>query len=194
MNGGAQRQPTCFSTSSPRFNSQHYLNYFRRKSIPVAEVNHWLEEKSGQQLEYVHRSHLVLASGKPVLQKSYNGLKYRSGSQILNLLLLIVQVRRLQRAVVDALREPPVRLIHRRPDDGERRLQQVRDLLPLRLLTDLHFAFCTVFRIAWKQERNFLTQSVLPQSPLVLSLHFYDSLFAYSVVVHLLDGPGKGHF
>ena len=40
------------------------------KIIHFAEVNQqrWLEE-SGQWLENVHQTHLVLASGKPVLQK-----------------------------------------------------------------------------------------------------------------------------
>ena len=44
----------------------------RRKIINIAEVNqhHWLEE-SGQWLENVDRTHLVLASGKPVLQKKF---------------------------------------------------------------------------------------------------------------------------
>ena len=39
--------------------------------IDVAEVDqqHWLEE-SGQWLENVDLTHLVLASGKPVLQKN----------------------------------------------------------------------------------------------------------------------------
>ena len=43
---------------------------FRGKIIDVAEVNqqHWIEER-GQWLENVDRTHLVLSSGKPVLQK-----------------------------------------------------------------------------------------------------------------------------
>ena len=43
---------------------------FRGKIIDVAEVNqqHWIEE-SGQWLENVDRTHLVLSSGKPVQQK-----------------------------------------------------------------------------------------------------------------------------
>ena len=45
--------------------------FFCGKIIDVAEVNQrpWLEE-SGQGLENGDRTHLVLASGKPVLQKS----------------------------------------------------------------------------------------------------------------------------
>ena len=45
---------------------------FRGKIIDVAEVNqqHWIEER-GQWLENVDRTHLVLASGKPVLQKKF---------------------------------------------------------------------------------------------------------------------------
>ena len=43
---------------------------FRRKIINVAEVDQlrWLEE-SGQCFENVDRTHLILASGKPVLQQ-----------------------------------------------------------------------------------------------------------------------------
>ena len=45
-------------------------NFFGGKIIDVAEVNQrpWLEE-SGQWLENVERTHLVLSSGKPLLQK-----------------------------------------------------------------------------------------------------------------------------
>ena len=44
---------------------------FSGKIINFAEVNQlcWLED-SGQRLENVDRTHLVLASGKPVLQKN----------------------------------------------------------------------------------------------------------------------------
>ena len=46
-------------------------NFFAGNIIDVAEVNqlHWLEE-SRQWLENVDQTHLVLASGKPVLQKN----------------------------------------------------------------------------------------------------------------------------
>ena len=37
--------------------------------MDVAEVYQWLEE-SGEWLEIIDRTHLVLASGKPVLRKS----------------------------------------------------------------------------------------------------------------------------
>ena len=47
-----------------------FLKFFRGKIINVSEVNQWrwLEE-SGQWLENVDQTHLVLASGKLVLQK-----------------------------------------------------------------------------------------------------------------------------
>ena len=50
----------------PAFPQKHY----RGKIIDVAEINQhpWLEE-SGQWPENVDRTHLALASGKPVLQK-----------------------------------------------------------------------------------------------------------------------------
>ena len=45
-------------------------HFFEEKIINVAEVNqqHWLEE-SGQWLDNVDQTHLVLASGRPVLRK-----------------------------------------------------------------------------------------------------------------------------
>ena len=45
--------------------------------INVAVVNqrHWSEE-SGQWLENIDRTHLVLASGKPVLQKATTTLNF----------------------------------------------------------------------------------------------------------------------
>ena len=60
----------CFSPNSPGFDSQRSQKNFRGKIIDVAEDNQrpWLEE-SGQWLENVDRTHLDLASGKPVLQK-----------------------------------------------------------------------------------------------------------------------------
>ena len=53
-----------------QLSAQRLDNRLGGKIIDVAEVNqlHWLEE-SGQRLEKVDRTHLVLASGKPVLQK-----------------------------------------------------------------------------------------------------------------------------
>ena len=61
---------SCFSPSSPRFESR---NFFIGKIIDVAEVNQqrWLEE-SGQWLENVDQTYLVLARGKPALQKEKN--------------------------------------------------------------------------------------------------------------------------
>ena len=69
MKGGSIAQR--FSPSSPGFESQHSRNFFRGKIIGVFEVNQWpwLEE-SGQRLENDYHTHLVLASGKPVLQKN----------------------------------------------------------------------------------------------------------------------------
>ena len=54
--------------SCPRFDFQHSRE---KKIILVAEVYQWrwLEE-SGQWLENVDQTHLVLASGKPALQKN----------------------------------------------------------------------------------------------------------------------------
>ena len=56
--------------SCPRFDSQYSQKMFQGKIVDVAELNQrrGLEE-SGQWLEYVDRTHLVLASGKQVLQK-----------------------------------------------------------------------------------------------------------------------------
>ena len=59
-------EPSC-----PGFDSQHYAKILSDEIIiDIAEVNQrgWLEER-GQWLESVDRTHLVLASGKPVLQK-----------------------------------------------------------------------------------------------------------------------------
>ena len=55
-------RPSC-----PGFESQHCPKKFRGKFIDAAE--HCFEE-SGQRLENVDRTHLVLASGKLVLQKN----------------------------------------------------------------------------------------------------------------------------
>ena len=62
------------SPSSPGFDSQFSWNIFRDKIIKFAEVNQrrWLEE-SGQWLENVDWTYLVLASGKPVQQKKNSG-------------------------------------------------------------------------------------------------------------------------
>ena len=58
----AQRQHTCFSTSSPGFDSQHSPKKFRLIR------QHWLGE-SGKWFENVDRTHLILARGKPVQQQ-----------------------------------------------------------------------------------------------------------------------------
>ena len=74
LGGGGGQQSTMISILASRpsclwFNSQHSQN-FQRIYFDIAEVNHrcWLEER-GQLLENVNWTHLVLASGKPLLQK-----------------------------------------------------------------------------------------------------------------------------
>ena len=54
--------------SCPRLNSQHYQKIFRGKIVNGAEVHQSLEQ-SGQWLDNVDRTHLVLASGELLLQK-----------------------------------------------------------------------------------------------------------------------------
>ena len=58
-------------TQQPGFDSQAIQENSEEKIINVAEVKQrrWLEE-SGQWLENVDQTHLVLASGKPIQQKS----------------------------------------------------------------------------------------------------------------------------
>ena len=52
------------------FNSQHSQRISEDKIIDVAKVNQWCWlHKSGQWLENVDQTHLVLPCGKPVLQK-----------------------------------------------------------------------------------------------------------------------------
>ena len=55
--------------------TQHSQKKFREKIIGVAEVNQWCWlEESGQWLQNVDRTHLLLASGKPVLKKVQLGV------------------------------------------------------------------------------------------------------------------------
>ena len=55
----------------PGFDSQLSKKNFTGKNVNVAEVNQWrCLEESGQWLEDVAQTHLVLASGKLVLQKT----------------------------------------------------------------------------------------------------------------------------
>ena len=58
---------------------------FPKMYFVVAEINqqHWSEE-SGQRVENVDRTHLVLASGKPVLQKFSLG-KYLAKMMVVGL-------------------------------------------------------------------------------------------------------------
>ena len=58
--------------ADPGFDSQRSPKKITGKIIDVAEVNQppWLEEH-GQGVENVDRTHLVLASGRPVLQKRF---------------------------------------------------------------------------------------------------------------------------
>ena len=64
--GGGKFYIRAFSLLWSSFNAKIY-----KLIIEVGEVNqwHWLEE-SGQWFENVDPTHLVLASGKPVLQKN----------------------------------------------------------------------------------------------------------------------------
>ena len=57
----------AYGPSCPWFNSQHSQTFWEEKIINVAEVNQgrWLD-KSGLWLKNVDRTHLALASGKPV--------------------------------------------------------------------------------------------------------------------------------
>ena len=57
--------------SYPQFDSQHSRKFFRGKIINVAQVNQQrCLEESGQWLENVDQTHLVLGSGKLEQQKS----------------------------------------------------------------------------------------------------------------------------
>ena len=60
------------SPSSAGVDSQHYRNFFSEKMIYVAEFNQqlWLEE-SGQSLENVDQTHLILVSGKWQMASGY---------------------------------------------------------------------------------------------------------------------------
>ena len=55
--------------SSPRFN-QPFLTFFGGKNVNIANVNQWrCLEENGQRLENADQTHLVLASGKLIVQK-----------------------------------------------------------------------------------------------------------------------------
>ena len=63
----------CFRSRPPSVQFPVFSKFFsEEKIIDVAKVNQrrWLEE-SGQWLENIDPTHLVLASGKPVLQKKF---------------------------------------------------------------------------------------------------------------------------
>ena len=62
-----------YGHSYPWFDSQHSQKNFKVKMINVSQSHQWrwLEE-NGKWLENVDRTHLVLATGKPVLQKSFS--------------------------------------------------------------------------------------------------------------------------
>ena len=73
----AKRQRTCFSPSSPGFDSQCSPKKFQRKNYNV--VNHWrCLEESRQWLEHADQTHLVRGSSKPALQKRM--LNFDNGS------------------------------------------------------------------------------------------------------------------
>ena len=74
MGGGgciAQRLHTCFSPSSPGFD---YHNSQKSREKIIVNQRCWLEE-GVQCLENVDRTHLVLSSGKSVLQKRLQSTK-----------------------------------------------------------------------------------------------------------------------
>ena len=66
-----QGRITTKKIQQPRVRFPAFPKRFQRKIIDVAKVyqRRWLEE-SGQWLENVDPTHLVLASGKPELQKN----------------------------------------------------------------------------------------------------------------------------
>ena len=58
--------PTC-----PRFDSKHPRISLEEKIIDVAEINPWhCLEESGQWLENLDQTHIMLHSGKPALQSN----------------------------------------------------------------------------------------------------------------------------
>ena len=59
---------------------------FRVKIMNVAEVNQWrCSEESGQWLNNVDRTHIVVASGKPVVQKCFMYYIFECAGTINNL-------------------------------------------------------------------------------------------------------------
>ena len=78
-------RPSC-----PWFDSQHSPKNFRWKNIDIAEVNQWrCLEVSRQWLENVDWNHLVLTSGKLVLQKITTG--FRTIPNLTRTLFFLVQ-------------------------------------------------------------------------------------------------------
>ena len=63
----AQRFFTCLSTSSPRFDSQHSEIFFLLMLLRFIGSTAW---NTGQMLDNVNRTHLVLASGKLLQQNN----------------------------------------------------------------------------------------------------------------------------
>ena len=62
-------------TQHPKVRFTAFPIFFRGNIIDVAEADQWGSlEESGQWLENVDQTHLVLASGKPVLQKRFDSL------------------------------------------------------------------------------------------------------------------------
>ena len=60
----------AYGPGCPKLDSQHSRDFFRGKIVDVPEFNQWrCLEKSGQWLENVDHTHLILASGK-VLPKN----------------------------------------------------------------------------------------------------------------------------
>ena len=63
-------------TSCPWFDSRHYKKISEAKIVDAAEANQKRSlEESRQWLQTVDQTHLVLASGKQILQKDITKLK-----------------------------------------------------------------------------------------------------------------------
>ena len=66
----AQRQHSCFSLSSPRFDSQRSRKFFSKNfSMSPGFIDSAVRSKVDRGLENVHWTHLLLASGTLVVQK-----------------------------------------------------------------------------------------------------------------------------
>ena len=74
VTGGKQHSTMVSIFAAPGLDSQRSPKNFIGKIVDVADVNLWrCLEKSGQWLENVDQTHLVLASCKLVIQKTVTG-------------------------------------------------------------------------------------------------------------------------